>query len=171
MVDLDDSQVKVEPTTDSEEICSVFLDEDIYNRVTDKFTQDFGRENLREMYNNLDKIKNHIFLGMKVKDKIIGILDIHDYKDGYEVHVAILKPYRHKYAVEAGAKALQWVFDNKECDKLYAHIPVLFPEVRDFAFMQGFELDHIDKQAHLHHDNKKYDVWAVSLERNKWLEQ
>jgi len=101
-----------------------------------------------------------------VDDEVIGIVLVHDTPNGYhQVHVQIIPEYREQHSKEFGDKGMQWLWDNTYYNTLVASIPSLYPNVRQYAELQGFEL--IDTLENSYEkDDTMYDKWLMTITRN-----
>jgi hypothetical protein len=94
----------------------------------------------------------------------IGVMIYHPINGiTWECHVQVLPEYRKQYADEFLEKALDWAF-GMGVKKIVAQIPFLYPNVKDFGFRHGFEVEGINKQSYLK-NGQIHDQWYLGLVR------
>lgn len=89
------------------------------------------------------------------------------YKQGrvtLECHVQVLPKYRKEYAEAFGNAVIQWAWDNTEAMKLVAQIPVIYPNVKDFALARGFEIEGINEASYMK-GGEIVDQWYLGIKR------
>lgn len=95
----------------------------------------------------------------------VGLVLIHDTTDGYnQVHVQIIPEYREQHSKEFGDKGMQWIWDNTDHDILVALIPSLYPNVKKYAELQGFELFKTLENSY-EKDDTIYNDWLMTIKR------
>lgn len=139
--------LKVRETIDEEEIKSILLDDEIYDRITDDFCPD------KEDYVLYKQAK---FIGGYVDGKIVGLVIHHD----REIHMQVLKQFRREHKRDLLHQAIELIDD----DRIYAEIPALFPSVIEFAKQEGFKEDKIIKDCYLK-NGKTYDTHIMVYEK------
>lgn len=160
--------IKIEQTTNGEEIGNVWLKDSIWERTADFKAAEVGKGTIQAVLNLVKKDDDHIFLAARNdKDELVGIVSAHSYRDSYEIHPVIPEEYRMEYAHTAIGKAIEWVYENKNCDKVYCQIPSLFKPMLHFAMKRGFEIVEIKEKAKHHNDGKYYDVYILELEKSR----
>ncbi len=82
-----------------------------------------------------------------------------------ECHVQVLPKYRKEYAAEFGRKVIEWTWANTDALKMVAQIPVIYPNVKDFALSMGFEIEGKNKKSYLK-GGEVYDQWHMGI--SKW---
>ena len=80
-----------------------------------------------------------IYLVGRESGDSIGLFVIHENGAGeWKCHVQVLPEKRKEYAVEFGNRVIAWVWKNTDIGKLTANIPRAYPNVAEFAKLQGF---------------------------------
>lgn len=106
---------------DHRDIDSVFKHKDIYEHLSDDYTQEPDELDTKAM------VENDIvyFLAGVVDEKVASMFFYHPHNQAmYEVHSAVLPEYRGKLAVKMAAESLKWMFTNTECRKVITHVPI-----------------------------------------------
>lgn len=80
-----------------------------------------------------------------------------------ECHVQVLPEYRHM-SKDFGREVMKWAWDNTAAQKIVAQIPVLYPNVRDFAKAMGFEIEGVNRASYLKH-GQIHDQWYLGIQR------
>lgn len=80
--------------------------------------------------------KEYEYLGGYVDDEIMALMVYHIVDGIVKVHVQVLPEYRKDYALEFGKKAIE---NGEKYGQLYAEIPTCYPNVLEFAALNGFE--------------------------------
>ena len=81
----------------------------------------------------------------------------------WECHVQVLPEWRD-HSMEFGIKMIEWAWENTDAMKLVAQIPLIYPNVMDFAVKQGFEQEGVNK-ASIMKNGELFDQWYVGLRR------
>ena len=77
----------------------------------------------------------------KVGDEVVGLVMVHDTPSGEkECHVQVIPKHRKKYSKEFGVNGMSWIWANTDIQKMIAEIPIKYPNVREYAELQGFEV-------------------------------
>ena len=80
--------------------------------------------------------------------EIIGLFFIHPKSHSRaEIHINILEDYRMKYARLAGYMIMQYVIEYTDYQKLEADIPVIYPNVLNFALWNGFTIEGTSRKS------------------------
>jgi hypothetical protein len=96
--------------------------------------------------------------------ELIGCFILHKRsKVTVECHVQVLPEYRKDYAREFGRSVIQWTWNNTNAEKIVAEIPVIYPNVKDFALEMGFEIEGMNKASHMKHE--LVDQWYLGISR------
>ena len=75
-------------------------------------------------------------------ENVIGVMVFHFVED-WKCHVQVLPEYRKEHGFQFGQEVLKWFWDNIKSDKLTATIPKEYPNVVQFALLNGFSLDKV----------------------------
>jgi len=82
-----------------------------------------------------------------------------------DVHVQVLPKHRTEHAEDFGRQVIDWVWENLSCEKMTAQIPVIYPNVKDFAERMGFEVEGINTKS-FWKGGKLVDQWYLGLCRS-----
>lgn len=94
----------------------------------------------------------------------IGVMIYHPINGvTWECHVQVLPEFRRSHAEEFTQKAIAWAWDMG-AKKIVAQIPVIHPNVRQFALKCGFEDEGINRRSHMK-NNQLHDQWYMGLVR------
>lgn len=141
---------------DVDVIRSIMSHPDIYDRIAEDGTperQDFIPDMISFAY--LAGVVNAEPIGVFVLHPVNGVT--------WECHVQVLPEYRKDYAHEFGEKCVEYCWELG-VSKLVAQIPFLYPNVKDFALRQGFELEGINRKSYLK-NGQLYDQWYLGRVR------
>lgn len=135
----------VKDVTDIEEIKSIILDPEIYDRITDDKCPALSKYEFSDPFGCR-------YIGGYLDGKLFGLLICHD----DEIHFQVMKPYRKgnpkslflQRAIEMLGKAVT------------AEIPALYPEVIHFAKQEGFREERIIKNGFRKH-GKNHDKYIL----------
>lgn len=101
----------------------------------------------------------------RIGDQVIGMVLIHDSPDGYhQVHVQVMPEHREMHGAEFGIKGMEWIWGNTDYDMLVASIPEIYPNVRRYAELQGFELFSTQEDSY-EKDGILYSKWLMFIKR------
>ena len=140
------TSLEIKEVTDPEEILSILLDEEIYERISDDDSPS------REDY--VFRSMGGKFYGGYVDGRLVGLIAHH----GNQIHVNLLKGYRHyKRDLWHGVK-------ERLAPPVYAKIPSLFPAIIEFAKSEGFTLDTVIKDAY----KKNGDTYDIHVMVCQW---
>jgi len=78
-----------------------------------------------------------IFLAVRMDSVPVGCFIFEPHETKFAVHTALLPSCRGRRAIEAGHKALDWVFNNTECKEVSSYAFSDSPHVAWFARMVG----------------------------------
>lgn len=142
----------VEITEDIQTIRSILCHPDIYPLITssdgptvDEYEPPFGEVTY--------------IAGMA--DKVFGLFIIYPCNDNaLWCHVQVLPEYRKEYAYRFGMAAIDFAFKVTQARKLMALIPVIYPNVRQFAERCGFEVEGLSK-ASIRKNGELTDQWLL----------
>lgn len=127
----------VEPARSIEDIMTVVM------AVWDSISSD-----LMSDYEGWEPDQSKDYLIGYIEDKPIGLFVFYRNTDvSLWVHIQVLPEYRKEYAYEFGQKCIDKV--RHLAVKLCAQIPVIYPNVIQFAEKSGFEVEGINKVSHL----------------------
>ncbi len=169
MVDIGNTPLVIEQTIDGAEIGSIWLNDDIFARTADARAAEAGKDVIQAVLNIVGKDDDHVFLSVKAGDELIGIISSHSFRDGQEIHPIILEDYRLEYSSVAIGMAIEWVYENKECTKVYTQIPVIYRAMINFAKKRGFKTVEILKNNRHTPDGNVYDVNVLLLEKRDYV--
>ncbi len=101
-------------------------------------------------------------------DVLVGLYVLHQRNAvTLEIHAHVLPEHRKVYSESTGRAALAWVLEHvPDCQKIIAHVPALYPNVRDFALRQGFHNEGTNRKSFLK-GGKLYDQWHLGVTREE----
>ncbi len=141
--------LEVRETTSLNEITSILLDDEIYERLAD---DDCPK---REDFQFMDPFHSQYFGGY-VDGQLMGMIIHHDGK----IHVNILKDFRKEYKSEFLRKALSMI----DRSRIYAEIPDLYPSIIAFAKSEGFREESVIKNK-FRKNGVAYDTHIMVYEK------
>ena len=81
-----------------------------------------------------------------------------------ECHVQVLPDFRQEHAEEFGKKVIEWTWKNTDAVKIVAQIPLLYPNVKDFALRMGFEIEGSNTRS-FRKNGMLYNQWYLGLSK------
>lgn len=84
-----------------------------------------------------------------------------------DAHSSILPGFYGKESIEAGKKAIDWVFNNTSTLKINGTTPIYNKKALKFSESIGFEREGINKKSFMK-GGTLYDQIYFGLEREKW---
>ena len=101
----------------------------------------------------------------------IGLVLVHKTEEGHDqCHVQILPEHRKEQGKEFGIKGMKWIWDNTDIERLVASIPAIYPNVRRYAEMQGFQVFRTLEKSYKK-DDIMHDRWLMAVRREEWAQQ
>ena len=151
--------MRIERTFDSKLINYVLNHPRIRKHVNDDASDGVVYPVLDSIY-YLAAYENDIIAGMFVVFQLNGVT--------MDAHSAILPGFYGKKAIEAGKKAISWVFENTGALKINGSTPVCNRLALNFSEAIGFEREGINRKSFMLNGNL-YDQVYFGLEREKWI--
>ncbi len=142
-------------TTDIEEIRSILCHPEIYDVISED-----GSETAEEYIPPFDD--GNYYIGGYVDNKIMAVMNYHNYLDGNECHVQVLPEFRKEYAKKFGEQSLEF----RGTRPLYAEIPTLYKNVLDFALINNFKIIGTIENDYTK-NGKTYDIKVLRFENGK----
>ena len=84
----------------------------------------------------------------------------------FEIHAQVLHQHRKEYSGATCRAALQWILDETDVAKIIAWVPEIYPNVRNFAVSQGFQVEGINRKSYLK-NGELHDQWLFGITRSE----
>jgi RimJ/RimL family protein N-acetyltransferase len=152
----------IEECNNSDELMQVFSHPAIWDAIS--YDGEYA-ENA-----HLPKGEDHVYLLMKYDGLKIGAAYFH-YRNPrmVEFHPSVLPLYRSIHSYDAVKRAISWMFNTTNIEKITVQIPECFEHVVKFAKRQGFEEEGCFHNAYPRND-KMIDINLLGLTRLQWAD-
>ena len=118
---------------------------------------------------HLDDFNADVEANCWVKMGDYGLYNLHPHNSStLEIHAFILPEFRKEQSALSGQAILKWIANEapKQYQKVIAQVPFLYPNVRDFCFSNGFQLEGVNRLSHKK-NNVLVDQWLLGITRNE----
>lgn len=119
-------------------------------------------------YDSWEPDLNECWLKAEDENGLIGLFNYHQFT-GFcaQVHPMILTDRRGSESIKAGIESLRWVFENTDCMKVLALVPVIYRNVKLYAMKCG--LTNEAKISSIYTKNGKiHDMWVLGITRSEF---
>jgi len=82
------------------------------------------------------------------------------------IHAHILKEFRKEYAIESGQKALQWIVNNTQHEKVIAEVPECYVNVVGFCKVNGLIVEGVNRLSY-RKDGQLIDVINLGITKEE----
>jgi hypothetical protein len=109
--------------------------------------------------------QDRMYLLGSIEGEYVGVFVIHMSDIGiYQCHVQVLPSMRKLYAIEFGKMVINWVWKNTEINKLFALIPDIYPNVKNFSELHGFHQEGLITKSFIK-NGSLCSQWLMTIER------
>lgn len=148
-------ELRIERLFDSQQIKSIISHPEIYPYIIDDGSPS------AEDYDPTPLFECCYFLGV-FESEIIGCLFFHpENYITYQVHIAILPEYR-KSSTSAMNKSFKWMFENTNCKKIIANVPITNQSAYALVKRAGMKNEGLNERSFMK-NNIIYDQYILGI--------
>lgn len=116
---------------------------------------------------SLDEVPEAQYLAGWADDECVGVVMMCPISSRlFDVHIHCLPEHRKLHAFDFGMSAINWIWQNTNCQKMVAQIPFCNENVLKFALLVGFKVEGINRKSWLK-NGVLNDSWYVGLVRGE----
>lgn len=148
--------MQIERTFDYELVNSILTHPEIYKTIADDAAPPIEKYKTPE---------SEEIIYLVAAGEPIGVMIYHPTSSiTVDCHVQVLPQHRKQYAKAFGEAVINWLWKNTSFLKINAQIPFCYPNVCEFAVLNGFEVEGTNKCSYLK-NNQIHDQWYLGLAR------